>query len=158
MSKGIYSAHTNTYKVENADGSFDTYTPAQYAEKFGAVPAPVEDVTDLGLEKELKTGSDVEPGVPDTVETVTSTDGEVTVPVSDIEEGVKNFGELTEEEKEVVLKELEEAKAKETEVLTETFDVPEQTGQISTDASVLVGDMVNSDYSGPVTSDLNTQA
>jgi len=47
MESTIYNAMTNTYKVTNDDGTFDTYTPAQYESKFGILPSVEEDVADV---------------------------------------------------------------------------------------------------------------
>jgi len=47
MESTVYNALTNTYKVYKEDGTFDTYTPAQYESKFGDVPEVEEDVADV---------------------------------------------------------------------------------------------------------------
>jgi len=47
MQSVIYNELTNTYKVTNEDGTFDTYTPQQYVETFGNVPVVEEDVADV---------------------------------------------------------------------------------------------------------------
>ena len=46
MIETIYVPMTKTYKVTNEDRSFNTYTPKQYKEKFGALPEEKEDVAD----------------------------------------------------------------------------------------------------------------
>ena len=53
MNTAIYNEMTKTYQVKKADGSFDSYTVAQYEEKFGALPEAVEDVTDVVEEEEV---------------------------------------------------------------------------------------------------------
>lgn len=47
MTEAVLDPMTNTYKVDNKDGTFSTYTPKQYEEKFGAVPEEKEDVADV---------------------------------------------------------------------------------------------------------------
>ena len=61
MESTTYNPLTNTYKVTNADGTFDTYTPAQYASKFGDVPEVEEDVADVeaSTEPDLSSAVDV---------------------------------------------------------------------------------------------------
>ena len=123
MSEAVYSPMTNTYKVDNKDGTFSTYTPAQFKEKFGATPEPVEDVADeqsdpINDEVDDKEGDDtdseneepVKTDSEDTVEdTVTSVDGTTTVPVAEVENAVANFNELSPEEQEKVRAEQKEA-------------------------------------------------
>jgi hypothetical protein len=119
---------TDTYRVVKEDGTFDSYTPAQYIEEFGALPGAVEDVTDTqvdeGLEIESETGSSDEPVVETTEEeTITSVDGEVTVPVAQVEQGLKNFEALSPEEQEKVRAEQEAAETA-TEPVEETATEP----------------------------------
>ena len=78
MQTATYIEMTNTYRVNNDDGTFDTYTPGQYIEKFGALPEAVEDVTDV-VEEDAGEGDQgpvgevvepeapVEPEVPETI-------------------------------------------------------------------------------------------
>ena len=84
--------------------------------------------------------------VQDEEETVTSEDGTMTVPVSEIEAGLKAFEELSPEEQAKVKADQEAAnggtvgvdlaaEGQDTTVV-ETLDVPEQTGQLSDDAPV----------------------
>ena len=59
MESTTYNPLTNTYKVYKADSTFDTYTPAQYASKFGNVPEVEEDVADVPTEPDLSSAVDV---------------------------------------------------------------------------------------------------
>ena len=156
MEKATYNEMTKTSRVDNEDGTFDTYTPAQYAEKFGAVPAEVEDVTDI---EEEVLDNDSSAGSEDDEETVTSVDGTVTVPVSEIEAGLKAFENLSPEEQAKVKADQEAAEVAHVGVdlaaegqdttVVETLDVPAQTGQLSTNSPVSTSGVVNEDYSGP---------
>lgn len=118
MTKVSHDAMTNTYRVEKDDGSFDSYSAAQYKEKFGKTPEPVEDVTDVVEDENLSegssTGSDENEIVDDPEkvdkeeETVTSVDGSVTVPGAEVETGQKAFEDLSSEEQAEVKRQLAE--------------------------------------------------
>lgn len=96
MTKAIYNEMTKTYRVDNADGTFNTYTPDMYVEKFGALPEE-----DEGTGVDELDGTDA-PAADVSGETVTSVDGAVTAPVSEVDEALKKSEELSPEEQEKV--------------------------------------------------------
>ena len=49
MENAIFDEAKGVYRVNHRDGSFDTYTPAQYREKFSAEPIVEEEEEDADI-------------------------------------------------------------------------------------------------------------
>lgn len=50
MENAAYDEHKGVYRVNNVDGTFETYTPAQYREQFGNPSIEREEESDITLD------------------------------------------------------------------------------------------------------------